>query len=101
MNQSAFISVGELLRSEDRILGGFGHAEFDHALGGNLDGFASGGISTHAGFAIHQHELAEAGQREGILRILVGQLSNGRENFAGLLLGDAMFLSDRGLDLGF
>ena len=93
--------MGELLRSEDRVLGRFGYAKFNHTLGGDLDCFASGGIATHAGFTIDQHKLAQSRQREGILCVLVGQLGDRREDLADLLLRDVMFLSQGGFDLGF
>src|SRR5438876_53425 len=54
----------ELSRSQDGVLGGFGDAEFDDFLGGDLDRFAGGGIPAHASFAVHQHEFAQAGQSE-------------------------------------
>ena len=64
----------KLLRAEDRVLGGFGDLELHDALGRNLDLFAGGGIASEAGGAVFQFELAEPGQRESVLRILVRQL---------------------------
>ena len=89
-----FLLWTELLGSEDCVLGGFGHAEFDHALGSDLDRFASGGIATHAGFAIYLTWLAESGQSESVLRVFVGQIGNGSEDLASLFFGDAVFFSD-------
>src|SRR5205823_6666040 len=56
-----------LSRSEDCVLGGFRNAEFDHFLGRDFDGLAGGRVATHAGFAIHKHQFAEAREGEGVL----------------------------------
>ena len=59
--QSAFsTSRTELFLAEDRVFGGFGDAEFHHLFGGDLDGGPGGGIASHAGLAIDEHELAQA-----------------------------------------
>ena len=47
-----------LLGDEDGVFCGFGDAELHDLLGGDLDGLACGRIATHAGFAVHKHELA-------------------------------------------
>ena len=70
-----------LLGAEDRVLGGLGDAEFDHALGLDLDGLSSCWISTHPSFAIHENNLPQSGNREGIIGILVSQ---GDQSFQGL-----------------
>jgi hypothetical protein len=59
--------------TQDRVLGGFGHAELYDALGGNLDGLSRGRITTHAGFPVHEHDFAQAGNREGVFGVLVCQ----------------------------
>ena len=69
-NQSAFGKNDRLLRAEDGVLGGFGHLELHHALGRNLNGFASRGIAALTGSAVLQLELAEAREREGVLGVL-------------------------------
>ena len=65
----------DLLRAEDGVLGGFGDAELHDALGRDLDSFPGSGIAADAGGAIHQHQLAETGQRESVLSILVSELA--------------------------
>ena len=77
---------GKLLGAKDRILCGFGDAEFHDALGLDLDGFAGLGVASHAGGAVFQYELADAGQREGVLRVLIGERGEVVEDFASLLL---------------
>lgn len=49
------VSVDEegLLLPEDRVFGGFGDAELDHAFRGDLNFRAGLRISSHAGFPIH------------------------------------------------
>lgn len=91
-----------LLRAEDRVLRGFGHAEFNGLLGWDLDGLALLGTELHshrAGRSIHQDQLAETRQREGILGLLIRQLGDQVEGFNGLFLGYADLLSDGGGDL--
>src|SRR5947207_14089878 len=68
-----------LLRAEDGVFAGLGHAEFDDLLGGDLDGLALVGSELHGHFtgrAINQHELAETGKGEAVLGVLVGQFSD-------------------------
>ena len=77
----------ELLGAEDGVLRGFGHAELDDAFGGNLDFRAGGGVAPHAGFAVHEHQFAEARQGEGVLGVLVGQLGDVLENFTASTKG--------------
>ena len=66
----------KLLRAEDRVFGGFGHAELHHALGGDLDGLAGGGVAAHASLAIDQNQLAQPGQRKAVLGVLISQLDD-------------------------
>jgi len=100
-NRSAFDKRNKLLGAEDRVLRGLGDAEFHDAFGGNLDGFAGLGVAAEAGGAIAQHQLADAGQCEGVLRVLVGEFGNVIENFHRLLFGESRFFSNRGGELGF
>ena len=79
--------------AEDRVLRGFGDAEFHDALGLDLDGFAGLGIAAHAGGAVFEDELADAGQRESVLRVLVGERGEMVEDFAGLLFWRAAAFS--------
>src|SRR6185437_16976558 len=88
-----------LLRAEDGVLGGFGHLELHHALGRNLDGFASRRIAALTGSAVLELELAEAGKREGVLSILVSQISERLEILDGLFFGNPDLLGQRGRDL--
>ena len=55
--------------AQDRVLGGLGDAELDHALGRDLDRGPGGGIAAHPRFAVDQNELADARQHEGVLRL--------------------------------
>ena len=64
----------ELLPAEDRVLRGLRDAELHHALGRNLNRRAGSRVAAEPGFAIHEHDLAEAGNRKGILCFLVRQL---------------------------
>jgi len=70
----------KLLGTEDRVLRGLGDAELHHTLGLDLDGFAGLGVAAHAGGAVLQHQLADAGQSESILRVLVGEFRDAVEN---------------------
>ena len=89
----------DLLGAEDRVLGRFGHAELHDALGLDLDGFARGRVATDSRLAVHQHQLAETGQREGVLGVFVGEFRDEFENLSRRLFGDAAFLRERGGDL--
>src|ERR1019366_123493 len=89
----------KLLRAENRVLGGFRDLELDDALGRDLDGGAGGGIAANAGGAVFELQLAEAGQGESVLCVLVRESREVLEVLNGLLLGDADFFSQRGSDL--
>ena len=91
----------KLLAAEDRVLRGLGDAEFHDALGRDLDLLAGLGIAAQTGGAVAQHELADAGQREGVLRVLVGERGEMFEDFAGLFLGDFSLFGDGGGQLRF
>src|SRR5690242_7517491 len=99
-NQSAFRKIDRLLGAEDRVFSGFGDLELHNALGRDLDRFAGGGVAADTGGAVLELELAETGQREGILRVFVRQLRELIEILDGLFFRDANFLSERGRDLG-
>ena len=76
----------QLLRAQDRVLGGFGDAEFDHALGLDLNGLAGCWIAAHASFAIHQNNLAQSMNREGVLGVLIGKCNQSFQGLHSLLL---------------
>ena len=101
MNQSAFSTFSrQSLRTQDRILGLLGHAELCHALDRDLDGLARRRVASHSRLAIDQHQLAQAGQGEGVLGVLVGERSDELQNICGGLLGDTGLVGDLGSDLG-
>jgi hypothetical protein len=83
-----------LLGAEDRVLRGLGHAELHDLLGLDLDRLAGGRVATLAGLAVDEDELAEAGEREGVLRVLVGERGDDLEDSSGLLLGELGLLGD-------
>jgi hypothetical protein len=85
-----------LLRAQNRVFGGLGYAEFNDALGWDLDGFASLGVAAHASGAVAQNELADARQCEGVLRVLVSERGNVFKDFPGFFLGNFCFFSDCG-----
>ena len=91
--------TGLLLHAQNRVLGGFGHAEFHDALGRDLDGRASSGVAADAGLAVNQHQFAQSGQGEGVFGVLVRQFRNLFENFHGHLFGDAVLFGDFSCDL--
>ena len=63
------------------VLRRLGDTEFHDALGGNVDLFASSRIATQPGFAVHQNQLAQPRNREGVFGIPVSEC---REGFQGL-----------------
>jgi len=93
--------LSELLAAEDGVFRGFGDAELHDSLGRDRNGFAGLGVAAHAGGAVLQHELADARQREGVLRVLVGEGGDVFEDFHRLLFGDLSLLSNCGGELGF
>src|SRR5215831_13186014 len=82
-------SLSEVSRGllEGQLLHGLRDAELEHGLGRNLDGLAGLRIAAHTRLALHDHELADAGEHEAVARLL---RSEGGELFedrrAGLLL---------------
>ena len=63
-----------LLPAEDRVFRRFRDAKPHNPFSRNLNLLTRGRIATDAGFAIHEHEFAQAVNRERILRFLVRQL---------------------------
>src|SRR5262245_3626261 len=93
------LKIQKLLRAEDRVFGGFGHLELHHALGRNLNLLAGRGIASEAGGAVFQFQFAKAGQREGVLGILVSKLGQLIQILDRLLLADADLFSHCRSDL--
>ena len=93
--------INGLLGAQDGVFGGFGDAELDHFLGRNLDGGAGGGVASHARFAVDQDELAQAGEREGVLGVFVRQLRDHFQDLHGLFFCEFSRFSNGGGDLGF
>ena len=59
------------------------------------------GLRPRRAARLREHELADAGQREGVLRVLVSERGNVFENFAGLLLGNFSLFGDERGELSF
>ena len=76
---------GRLLLAEDGLFAGLRDAELYDFLCRDLDRFAGLGIPAHAGLAIHEHKLSEAGQREGIFCFLVSQRRHVLQNLNRIL----------------
>lgn len=89
----------KLLRAEDGVLRGFGHAEFDDALGGDLDGLASGRIAAHARLAIDELQLAETRNGEIVLGLLVSEFDDGLDDLSRRLLADVVLVRNFSDDL--
>ena len=85
-----------LFSAQDRVLGGFGDAEFHNALGRDLDGLPGLGITAGAGGAVAQHEFADARQCESVFRVLVRKGGDMFQDFPGFFLGYLSFFSDCG-----
>ena len=80
-------NLPQLLGAQNCVFGGLGDAELDHPFCSNLDGLAGCWISTHASFAIHQNNLAQSRNREGVLGVLVSQCHQSFQGLHGLFLG--------------
>jgi len=93
--------IRKLLSSEDRVLRSFSYAEFYDLLSFDLDSFASSRIATEASFALNENELTETRKREGVLRVLVSELSDAFENRYSLFFAELILFSDGSSDLGF
>src|ERR1039457_4074733 len=89
------------LCAEDRVFGGFCDAELHDALRRDLDRLAGRRVATHTRLAVHQYELAEARQREGVLGALVGERGELLEVLRRSLLGEARLLREALRDLRF
>jgi hypothetical protein len=85
--------------AQDGVFAGLGHAEFDDPLGRDLDGRAGGRIAAHARLAVHQDKLAQAGNGEAVLGVLVGHRHQSLERQARLLLRDSDRFGHAGHDL--
>ena len=90
-----------LIRAQDGVLGSFGHAELHDALGFDLDRFARCRVASDARFAIDQNQLAETGQGESVLGVLVGYLRDEFKNLRRRFLGDVALGCDFRCNLGF
>src|SRR5688500_673920 len=77
-----------LLGPQDRVLGGLGDAELDDLLRRNLDLLPGRGVAADARLAVHQHQLADARNREAVLGLLVSEAGQRFEEAVGLLLGN-------------
>lgn len=66
-----------------------------------IDRCARRGIAAHASFTIDQDQLAQTGQGEGILGLLVRQRGDGFEGERRLFFSDADRLGNRGGNLRF
>ena len=91
---------GQLLCAQNCVLGSLGHAELNDALGFDLDGFAGGGVATHARLAVDQNQFAQAREGEGVLGVFVGEVSDAGQDFISLLLAEAVLFRDGRDDLG-
>ena len=94
-----FVKCGRLLRAQDGVLGSLRHAELHDTLGRDLDLFASGRVASDARLAVHEHQLAQTGERETVFGILVSEVSDGLENLDRLTLRDVVFFGDGRRDL--
>lgn len=88
-----------LLAAQNCVFGGFGNAEFHHALSGNLDGFASRGIASHSGFAVDEHQFSQTRKGEGVLSVFVSQRHDRFDRFSSLFFGQTNGFRNRGGDL--
>src|SRR5207249_338176 len=61
-----------LLGPKDGVFGSFRDAKFHHALGGNINLFASCRIAADAGGAIDQHQFSQPRESESVLGVLIG-----------------------------
>src|SRR5579883_346325 len=98
------MKIVRLPGSENGVFGGLGDAEFHNSLSGNFDGLPLVGPELHGLFAsgsIDQHELAETGNREGVLGLLVSKIGNRVESLGRLLFGDTSLLGNCRGDLRF
>src|SRR6476660_3839266 len=71
---------------ERRVLRLLGDAELQHALRRDLDRLAGRRVAAEASLAVHDHELADAWEREAVAGFFVRQGRELFENGARLLL---------------
>ena len=71
---------------QNRLLRRLGDTEFHHPLGGNVDLLARSRIATHPGLAIHQNQLAQSRNCEGVFGIFVSEFREGIQRLDNLLL---------------
>src|SRR5271169_2417053 len=90
-----------LFWAEDRVFGGFRDAELHDALRRDLDRFTGRGVAAHASLPVHEHQLAEAGQRERVLRLLVSESGELLEVLRRSLLSETRLLREALRDLRF
>ena len=89
------------LGAQDSILAGFRDGELDRGLGGDLYGFAGGGVAADPRLALREFEDAEAwkGDLLVLLHLFVGDVGIGRKNihsiafYAELSSGKLQFCS--------
>src|SRR5438093_5101611 len=88
MKDLAKMSAVRLLAAlrESRVLRLLGDAELEYALRRDLDRLTGRRVAPEASLAVHDHELADAWEREAVTRFLVGQGRELLENQAHLLL---------------
>ena len=88
-------------RAKDRILCGFGDAELQNRLGGDLDFCARRGIAAEACLSLLLYKFAESWKCElAFLRLAVGQISQRGHEILYILLADASLGCHFGYDLG-
>jgi hypothetical protein len=92
---------GQQLFADDRVLGGFGDAEFEHLFGRDFDGFAGGGVAAAAGFALSDDEFAESGDGETDFGFFVGHSDETFENRSDLFFAEFAGFGQGGDDLSF
>jgi prepilin-type processing-associated H-X9-DG protein len=83
-----------LRRSEDGVFGGLSDPEFQCFTGGDLDFRAGLGIAGGAGFAIHDHQFADAWHDELVFRMLVSELGHTIEHVFDGFFRDTGFFDD-------
>src|SRR5437867_7480473 len=88
MKDLAKISAVRLLAAlrESRVLRLLGDAELEYALRRDLDRLTGRRVAAQPGLAVHDHELADAWEREAVPGFLVGQGRELLENGTHLLL---------------
>ena len=75
--------------AQNRVLRRLGDTEFEHPLGRNVNLLARSWIPTHPGLAIHQNQLAQSRNCEGVFGILVSEFREGIQGLDNLLFCEA------------